>query len=145
MKGKPEIILAGADESLLPGFPEKAGLFARDSLMKRGVTILSHCLVSSLDNGTARTSDDREIAYDIAVLATGIRPTQVFDGSGIDTAQNGSLMVNNYLQSTSHRDIFGGGDCVTFMNMPLDMVGVYAVRQAPILLHNIQARLKVIR
>ena len=140
--GKAEIILAGAEESLLPRFPEKAGLFARDSLMKRGVTILSHCLVSSLDNGTARTQDHREIAYDIAVLATGIRPTQVFDASGIDTAQNGSLMVNNYLQSTSHVDIFGGGDCVTFRNMRLDMVGVYAVRQAPLLLHNIQARLK---
>jgi NADH dehydrogenase FAD-containing subunit len=51
-------------------------------------------------------------------------------------------MVNNYLQSTSHVDIFGGGDCVTFRNMRLDMVGVYAVRQAPLLLHNIQARLK---
>jgi NADH dehydrogenase FAD-containing subunit len=51
-------------------------------------------------------------------------------------------MVNNYLQSTSHPDIFGGGDCVTFRNMRLDMVGVYAVRQAPLLLHNIQARLK---
>ena len=140
--GKAEIILAGAEESLLTRFPEKAGLFARDSLLKRGVTILSRCLVSSLGNGTARTPDGREIAYDIAVLATGIRPTQVFDGSGIDTAQNGSLMVNNYLQSTSHPDIFGGGDCVTFRNMRLDMVGVYAVRQAPLLLHNIQARLK---
>jgi NADH dehydrogenase FAD-containing subunit len=141
-EGKAEIILAGAEESLLSRFPGKAGLFARYSLLKRGITICSRCLVISLDNGTARTSDQREIAYDIAVLATGIRPTQVFDGSGIDTAQNGSLMVNNYLQSTSHPDIFGGGDGVTFRNMPLAMVGVYAVRQAPILLHNIQACLK---
>jgi len=140
--GKAEIILAGSEGSLLSRFPEKAGLFARNSLMERGVMILSHCPVSSLDNGTARTPDHREIAYDIAVLATGIRPTQVFDGSGVDTSQSGSLMVNNYLQSTSHPDIFGGGDGVTFRNMPLDMVGVYAVRQAPILLHNIQACLK---
>jgi NADH dehydrogenase FAD-containing subunit len=141
-EGKAEIILLGAEESLLHRFPEKAGLFARDSLLKRDITIFSRCLVSSLDNGIARTSDHREIAYDIAVLATGIRPVQVFEGSGIDTAQNGSLLINSYLQSTSHPDIFGGGDCVTFRNMRLDMVGVYAVRQAPILLHNIQARLK---
>jgi NADH dehydrogenase FAD-containing subunit len=141
-KGKAEIILASAEESLLPRFPEKAGIFARDSLMKRGVTILSSCRVSSLNNGTARTYDNRDMAYDIAVLATGIRPTQIFDGSGIETAQNGSLLVNNKLQSTSHPDIFGGGDCVTFRDMPLDMVGVYAVRQAPILFHNILARLK---
>ncbi len=141
-EGKAEIILVGAEESLLPRFPEKAGLYAGDSLTKRGVTILTRCRISSLDNGTAGTQDGREIAYDMAVLATGIRPTQVCEGSGIDTAQNGSLLVNNYLQSTSHPDIFGGGDGVTFMNMPLDMVGVYAVRQAPILLYNIQAHLK---
>ncbi len=141
-EGKAEIILAGFEESLLPRFPDKAGLYAKDSLMKRGVAILTRCQVSSLDNKTARTSDHSEITYDIAVLATGIRPAKVFEGSGIETAQNGSLLVNNYLQSTSHPDIFGGGDCITFMNMPLDMVGVYAVRQSPILLHNIQAHLK---
>ena len=36
-------------------------------------------------------------------------------------------------------DIFGGGDCIHFADQPLDKVGVYAVRQNPILVHNLLA------
>ena len=35
----------------------------------------------------------------------------------------------------------GGGDCIYFDETPLDKVGVYAVRQNPILLHNLMAAL----
>ena len=139
---KAEIILAGAEASLLSRLPSKAGIYAQESLVQREITIHSRCLISSMDNGIARTQGGKEIAYNIAVLATGIRPSQVFDYSIIETDTNGSLVVNAYLQSISYPNIFGGGDCITFQNMPLDMVGVYAVRQAPIILHNIWASLR---
>jgi NADH dehydrogenase FAD-containing subunit len=51
------------------------------------------------------------------------------------------MRVNRFLQSTRYPDIFGGGDCIYFEDQPLDKVGVYAVRQNPVLLHNISARL----
>ena len=35
--------------------------------------------------------------------------------------------------------MFGGGDCIYFKDSPLDKVGVYAVRQNPVLLHNLLA------
>jgi NADH dehydrogenase FAD-containing subunit len=38
--------------------------------------------------------------------------------------------------------MFGGGDCIYFQNRPLDKVGVYAVRQNPILYHNLMATLE---
>ena len=38
--------------------------------------------------------------------------------------------------------MFGGGDCIYFQPQPLDKVGVYAVRENPILLHNLQAALE---
>ncbi len=51
-------------------------------------------------------------------------------------------MVNRYLQSISHPEIFGGGDCICFEPIPLDKVGVYAVRQNPVLVHNVRAQLE---
>lgn len=54
----------------------------------------------------------------------------------------GGLLVNKYLQSTGSPDVFGGGDCIYFQDQPLDKVGVYAVRENPVLLHNLRARLR---
>jgi len=38
--------------------------------------------------------------------------------------------------------MFGGGDCIYFQPQPLDKVGVFAVRQNPILLANLMAALE---
>jgi NADH dehydrogenase FAD-containing subunit len=38
-------------------------------------------------------------------------------------------------------EIFGGGDCISLQGRNLDKVGVYAVRQNPILYHNLMAAL----
>jgi NADH dehydrogenase FAD-containing subunit len=42
----------------------------------------------------------------------------------------------------SHPEVFGGGDCIAFQPRPLARVGVYAVRQNPILHHNLLAALE---
>ena len=39
-------------------------------------------------------------------------------------------------------EMFGGGDCIFFQENPLDKVGVYAVRENPILYHNLLASLE---
>jgi NADH dehydrogenase FAD-containing subunit len=50
---------------------------------------------------------------------------------------DGGLLVNRYLQSVVYPEIFGGGDCISFEQQPLAKVGVYAVRQNPVLLRNL--------
>jgi NADH dehydrogenase FAD-containing subunit len=49
--------------------------------------------------------------------------------------------VNQYLQCVSDPAVFGGGDCIHFDPRPLDRVGVYAVRQGPVLCRNLMAAL----
>jgi NADH dehydrogenase FAD-containing subunit len=66
----------------------------------------------------------------------------VFGDSGIETGPDGGLLVNRFLQHKQHPEIFGGGDCIYFEDSPLDKVGVYAVRQNPVLLHNLMASLE---
>ena len=54
---------------------------------------------------------------------------------------DGGLRVNEYLQSVDHPEVFGGGDCIYFEDRPMDKVGVYAVRENPVLYHNLKAAL----
>ncbi|MEP5518218.1 MAG: hypothetical protein ABJP87_25075, partial [Bauldia litoralis] len=54
----------------------------------------------------------------------------------------GSLHVDPWLRSTGDPAIFAAGDCIAFDGAPLPRVGVYAVRQAPVILHNMLASLE---
>jgi len=115
---------------------------AQQSLSQRGVRILSNFRVSSLAQGLARSESGQEVSFDVAILTIGIMPQRIFVDSGVETSEDGALLVNDYLQSTSHPDIFGGGDCIAIKGKRLRRVGVYAVREAPILFRNLLATVK---
>jgi NADH dehydrogenase FAD-containing subunit len=137
-----EITLASSRDRILPGLPEKASRLAQQSLSQRGIQILSNFRVVSMAQGLVRSQSGQEIPYDVAILTVGIIPQPIFANSGVETSEDGALLVNDYLQSTSHPDIFGAGDCITFKERRLDRVGVYAVREAPILFRNLLAMVK---
>jgi NADH dehydrogenase FAD-containing subunit len=131
-----------AREKLLSRFPEKARHLAIESLVGREIEVLEGTSVSSFDQGLAHLEDGRQYPYELALLAWGIRPPDLFRRSGLPTGEDGGLLVNEYLQSVGHTEIFGGGDCISFQGHPLDRVGVHAVRQNPILYHNLHAALE---
>ena len=137
-----EITLASSRDRVLPGLPKKAGRLAQQSLSQRGIQILSNFRVASMERGLARSQSGIEVPYDVAILTIGIMPQRIFIDSAVETSEDGALLVNDYLQSTSHPDIFGGGDCIAVKGKPLDRVGVYAVREAPILFRNLLAMIE---
>ncbi len=128
--------------NFLASMPTKAQRYARKSLAARNIEIIEGAHVNRLNEGLAILEDHREVAFDLALLAWGIRPSRLFRESGLPTGADGGLLVNEYLQSVAYPEIFGGGDCISFDNRPLAKVGVYAVRQNPILLHNLLAALE---
>lgn len=84
--------------------------------------------------------DGREIPCDVAIWATGADPHTVSADSDLDILK-GFFRVNDFLQSTSHPNVFGGGDCITMENY-VDKsyptkAGVYAVRAGPIITNNV--------
>ena len=95
----------------------------------------------SVQPGTATLATGKTHALDFMVLAMGVRPNPIFKEAGLATGPDGGLRVNAFLQSVDHPEMFGGGDCIHFENQPLDKVGVYAVRQNPVLYHNLMAAL----
>ena len=139
--GAPDLSLITGGETLST-FPAALRAIARDSLAARGVKLLENRRVVEVSNGKVGLADGGAVPYDIAILATGIRPHGLFRDSGLPTSEDGGLLVNEYLQSVDHGGLFGGGDCVAHASGALARVGVYAVRQNPILLHNLLAALE---
>jgi len=131
-----------AGTKLLKNKPENVRRRARNALEKRGIDILEGSYVRSVRHGSIQLANGRQHDQDIIFLALGVRPSPVFRASGLEVSDDGGLLVNRFLQSCSHPDIFGGGDCITFTPQPLAKVGVYAVRQNPVLLRNLHAQLE---
>jgi len=136
-----EVVLV-AGSRLLPDFPASAAQLVRDDFRTRGIEILEGVRATSAVDGRVGLANGGELLADLAFLALGVRPPRLFAASGLPVGPDGGLLVNRFLQGVEHPELFGGGDCIAFMHQPLDKVGVYAVRQNPVLYHNLLAALE---
>lgn len=123
-------------------FPDKIRKMACNSLRKKDIEILENGYVKKVMAHSVWMESGESHELDFIFLALGVRPSDIFSKSGLTTGPDGGLLVNKFLQSTAYPEIFGGGDCIYFQDQPLNKVGVYAVRQNPILLHNLMASLE---
>jgi pyridine nucleotide-disulfide oxidoreductase family protein len=80
-----------------------------------------------------------QFASDATFWTTGTAAPGVIRDSGLATDARGFLLVNDYLQSTSHPQVFGAGDCAVQEGRERPRAGVFAVRAAPALAANLRA------
>lgn len=130
-----------AGRRVFSGKPSRLRRIITRFLAKRDIVTIEGSYVDAVKQGFV-SIDQTDVACDLIFVATGVSPAALFRQSGLTTSDGDGLAVNEYLQSINYENIFGGGDCIDFVNAPLDKVGVYAVHQNPILLHNILAHLK---
>jgi NADH dehydrogenase FAD-containing subunit len=112
---------------------------ARRVFAQRGIRILEGQHAVHITGGAVTLEDGQEFSHDLIFLTTGVKPRPFFEPAGIPAGADGGLKVNRFLQNDKHPEIFGGGDCIWFEERPLDKVGVYAVRQNPVLFNNVLA------
>ena len=128
--------------NVLGDFPGKARARARGALARWGVESIEGVAAESIADGVVRLGNGADLEGDMVFVATGIRPSPLFRDSGLPTGEDGGLLVNDYLQSVDHPELFGGGDCISLAGSPLARVGVYAVRQNRPLHRNLLAFLE---
>jgi len=126
-----------AGTRLLSEFKNGVRQRALKSLTARHVRVIEGARVTALTDRTAELSNGDGLESDLVFMAVGVKPSPLFVDSGLPTGQDGGMRVNQFLQSVAYPELFGGGDCISFEPRPLAKVGVYAVRQNPILLHNL--------
>lgn len=129
-------------EHLLPGYSESFYLKALKYLKRRDVNIYEYRDVEKIDSDNIYFRSGEKIGHDIAVNASGIKPSSLFSLSGMRTGAEGGLPVDRYLHAADYPGIFAGGDCIQFEPAPLNKVGVYAVREGMILYYNLLAYIK---
>lgn len=82
----------------------------------------------------------KKLICNVPIWATGADPQKVSAESDL-ALLNGYFRVNNFLQSTSHPNVFAGGDCITMESYAVEnfppKAGVYAVREGPVIAQNV--------
>ena len=134
--------IAEAGPALLGTSPEKAQRGVTAYLRKRGVEVLTKTPVVSYADGGAETGAERKLPADLIVASVGIAPRTLKRGSYLLSGEDGGLWVNSYLQSVSDPRIFGGGDSISFRGSALPRLGVFGIRQGPVLFRNLLAALE---
>jgi NADH dehydrogenase FAD-containing subunit len=140
-RGQARITLI-AGSRLLGGLSERVRTLALGALNSKGIVVIEGKHGKEFAREEIRLVDGSSHSFDLAFVALGVQPSSIFADSGIPAGPDGGLLVNPYLQSVAHPEMFGGGDCISFAERPLAKVGVYAVRQNPILRHNLLAALE---
>ena len=138
---QPAAIKIMTSQTIMPHHPAGVRAKAQASLKRRGIEVVEDCKVDHIRTGQVKEASGAAHDLDIIFVAIGVQPNPVFSASGLPVGPDGGLLVNRYLQSVAHENIFGGGDCIYFKESPLDKVGVYAVRQNPVIYHNLMASL----
>jgi len=139
--GRADITLA-AGSRMLHALPDRVRTLAMTSFLSRGIKVVEGRRVKAVEKEEVVFDDNTLQGFDIALIATGVRPSTLFRDSGLPIGPDDGLLVNNRLQSVAYPEIFGGGDCISLEDHHLAKVGVYAVRENMTLFNNLMAFLE---
>ena len=128
----------GAPE-ILQGYNPGARKATMAALAGHGVAVALSARVERVEAGHLLLSDGREAPYDELFWCTGAAAAPWVAASGLPVDERGFLAVTDSLHSTADGRVFGAGDIATQLNHPRPKAGVYAVRQGPVLAHNLHA------
>ena len=136
--GRVELTLVTRD-GLMQGYPRGATRRMMQLLRARSIQVVNGSSVNAIEQGQVITDDGHRLPWDVLIAACGLRPPRWLGEQGLAVAGDGALLVDKHLRSVDDPKIFGVGDCVQLQDHPLPRVGVFGVRQAPVLLHNLCA------
>ncbi len=136
-----EITILARGSRLLPGFSDRSAAALERWLKEREIGVRLDSGVARLENQEAVTSRGDRVPFDFLVNATGLHSPRILSGTGLPVSDRGELLIDRFLRSTGDSRIFGGGDCVKMVDHDLPKIGVYAIRQSPIIFENLLAAL----
>jgi selenide,water dikinase len=135
----PQITVLERADTLLPNI----GAAARATLLRHaaqaGITFRPGTTAARIDATSVTLPTGEILPSDFTLSVAGTRPQAWLAETGLDT-HDGFLTVSPSLQ-TSDPAIFAAGDCAHMAHAPRPKAGVFAVRQAPVLHHNLRAAL----
>ncbi|MEM1403809.1 MAG: selenide, water dikinase SelD [Pseudomonadota bacterium] len=137
--GAAELSLYCAADSVLPGYGSGVRRAAERALAARKVSVHTSHRVERVEEGVLAFNSRAQADFDTLIWSTGAAPSPWVASSGLPVDERGFMAVLDTLQSTAFPNVFGAGDIATQLAHPRPKAGVYAVRQGPVLAHNLRA------
>jgi selenide,water dikinase len=137
---RPRIDLYCGAERVLPDYPRGVQRAVEERCAAYGVSLRCGQRVARVCEGSLTLADGSEGSFDQLFWCTGAAAAPWVAASGLAVDERGFLSVRDTLQSLSDDRVFAAGDIATQLNHPRPKAGVFAVRQGPVLAHNLQAR-----
>ena len=126
-------------ERVPTGLSPRAARRVRRAMGRLGVRVIEGARVERIDAGAVHRAGADPVPAALVVGAAGARPWGWLAETGLDTHE-GYLVVGPEL-TTSDPAVFAAGDCAHLAHAPRPKAGVFAVRAAPVLHHNLRAAL----
>jgi len=131
--------LVTAADDILPGYNRTVINRVKQQFKKYHIEIHSSARVTRLGQGTIYCQNSGSILADEIIWCTQAAGSVWLKQSQIECDDAGFMKVRQTLQSLHYEHIFAAGDIANMVANPRPKAGVYAVRQADTLLHNLRA------
>ena len=111
-------------------------------LAERGVRVHASAPITEVREHLLITKDGTQVMADEIVWVTRAGGSPWLRDTGLALDEDGFLMVNDFLQTTTDPLVFAAGDIAHMENYPLEKAGVFAVRQGMPLSENLRRSVK---
>ncbi|HCY8753929.1 TPA: NAD(P)/FAD-dependent oxidoreductase [Staphylococcus aureus] len=112
-----EIYLYDRGPRILRNFPEKLSKYVAKWFAKNNVTVVPNSNINKVEPGKIYNCDEPK-DIDLVVWTAGIQPVEVVRNLPIDINSNGRVIVNQYHQVPTYRNVYVVGDCADLPHAP---------------------------
>lgn len=107
-----EVSIVEASNHILPMIDYDMAVTLQNHMREKGITLFLNETVNSFDEKRVTLSTGRTLEYDMAIIATGVKPNlKLTVLADLEIGESGGLIVNEHMQ-TSDKNIFAAGDDV---------------------------------
>ena len=135
----PHITVLQRGPEAVPGVSRVARRSLLAACAAQGITVALNTRPTAAEAGLVLLDDGGKLQSDFTLTVAGARAHPWIAATGL-AVQDGFVTVGATLQS-SDPAVFASGDCAFMAHAPRPKAGVFAVRAAPVLLHNLKASL----
>lgn len=136
------VTIVEAAAGVVPEFSSRVRRIVERLLATRGIGLRVGRSVCEVEPARVRLDDGARLSSQLTVWLAGAAAPRLLAASDVPKDPDGFLLVDSTLRAVDGGPLFGAGDCVGIAGCPgLAKAGVYAVREAPILDHNLRAAL----
>ena len=133
----PNITLRVVGFELLPGHNHRARTLVGQALIDHQIEWV-RSRVERYEAGCLQLSGEHKLTTTHVLWVTDVKAAAWIEPSGLATDEDGFISVGKSLRSVSHDAVFAAGDVAHLVGQERPKSGVFAVRQGPVLAHNLR-------